>query len=273
MIESEELASLLSLVDDEDDIGCRFFTKPVEAPPLSALVLASLFAEEELSALRNVLLDILENPLLLELSRSLEEESFFPNKDDEDLADEEPFWMLVFLCPKGTLTELRVAMVVDGDQLQPQDNNDNNTPVSVLLFEICCVLLTSSFVCGFWRGDHAASTSKNQRAFSGGILNLRRGRGEKQEGGLLFPQKIFIFSQLDTLETSILAFCFCQLTTTYASATSNDVRSVFQASLAAAAAAAIIFCYHTNHIGTNFLHNTLTLFEPQSCGAVTSCLR
>jgi hypothetical protein len=94
MIESEELASLSSWVDDdEDDIGCKFFTKPVEAPPLSALVLASLFAEEALSALRNVLLDMLENPLLLELSRSLEEEeeSFLPNKDDEDLADEEPF--------------------------------------------------------------------------------------------------------------------------------------------------------------------------------------
>ena len=93
MIESEELASLLSLVDDdEDDIGCKFFTKPVEAAPLSALVLASLFAEEALSALRNVLLDMLENPLLLELSRSLEEEEeSLPNKEDEDLADEEPF--------------------------------------------------------------------------------------------------------------------------------------------------------------------------------------
>ena len=91
MIESEELASLSSWVDDdEDDIGCKFFTKPVD-PPLSALVLASLFAEEALSALRNVLLDMLENPLLLELSRSLEEESFLPNKEDEDLADEEPF--------------------------------------------------------------------------------------------------------------------------------------------------------------------------------------
>lgn len=93
MIESEELASLLPLVDDdEDDRGCKFFTKPVEAPPLSALVLASLFAEEALSALRNVLLDMLENPLLLELSRSLEEEEeSLPNKEDEDLADEEPF--------------------------------------------------------------------------------------------------------------------------------------------------------------------------------------
>lgn len=91
MIESEELASLLSLMDDdEDDRGCKFFTKPVEA----VLLLASLFAEEALSALRNVLLDILENPLLLELSRSLEEEeeSFLPNKEDEDLADEDgPF--------------------------------------------------------------------------------------------------------------------------------------------------------------------------------------
>lgn len=66
---------------------------------------------------------------------------------------------------------------------------------------------------------------------------------------------------MNSREASVL------LTTTY------DVQSVVQASLAAAAAAAIIFCCHTN-IGANFLHNALTLFEPQSsCGAVTSCLR
>ena len=85
-------------MDDEEDRGWELFTKPAEAPLSTLLVLASLFAEEALSALRNVLLDILEIPLLLLLSDIFlsnailleeEAESFLPNKDD--LADVEPF--------------------------------------------------------------------------------------------------------------------------------------------------------------------------------------
>ena len=112
MIESGGVLVLFVSVEEEDTY-C-FFTNPPLAP-VSALELASLFAEEALNALRSVLLDMLEVPLLLLLSEAflskamlLEEESFFPSK--EDLVDAEPFWMFVLLCPKGAL-ELRVAMI------------------------------------------------------------------------------------------------------------------------------------------------------------------
>ena len=112
MIESEVL--VLSVSVEEEDTYCFFTNPPLE--PVSVLVLASLFAEEALKALRNVLLDMLEIPLLLRLSDAFlskamlleEEESFFPSK--EDLVDAEPFWMFVLRCPKGAL-ELRVAMI------------------------------------------------------------------------------------------------------------------------------------------------------------------
>lgn len=112
MIESDEL--VLSESVDEDGTYC-FFTNPPLAP-VSVLELASLFAEEALNALRNVLLDMLEIPLLLLLSDAFlskamlleEEESFFPSK--EDLVDAEPFWMFVLRCPNGALV-LRVAMI------------------------------------------------------------------------------------------------------------------------------------------------------------------
>jgi hypothetical protein len=114
MIESEVLVLSVS-VEEEDDTYCFFTNPPLEAA--SELVLASVFAEEALNALRNVLLDMLEIPLLLRLSEAFlskaillveEEESFLPSK--EDLVDAVPFWMLVLRCPKGAL-ELRVAMV------------------------------------------------------------------------------------------------------------------------------------------------------------------
>jgi hypothetical protein len=118
MIESGVLVLSVSKVEDDDT---NWFASPAVAPaPVSALVLASLFAEEALSALRNVLLDMLEIALLLPLSDKFfskampgfkEEESFFPNKDDDDdLTDTAPFWMFALRCPKGTL-EVRVAMV------------------------------------------------------------------------------------------------------------------------------------------------------------------
>ena len=115
MIESEVLVLSVS-VEEEDDTYCFFTNPPPE--PASELVLASVFAEEALNALRNVLLDMLEIPLLFRLSEAflskamllVEEESFLvPSK--EDLVDAVPlFWMLVLRCPKGAL-ELRVAMV------------------------------------------------------------------------------------------------------------------------------------------------------------------
>ena len=108
------------MVDGKEEVTAiwGFFTKPA-VPPVSTLVLLSLFAEEALSALRSVVLDILEIRWLLLLSSDVflsnavlldEEESFFPNTE-EVLADVTPFWMLVLRCPKGTLAELRVAMV------------------------------------------------------------------------------------------------------------------------------------------------------------------
>lgn len=79
--------------------------------------------------------------------------------------------MLVFLCPKGTLTELRVAMVVGcWDQLQPQDNNDNDTPCCCLRFCYCivivCLLFAQLHPC-LWvlARSHAASTSKTNGLF------------------------------------------------------------------------------------------------------------
>jgi hypothetical protein len=103
MIESGVLVLSVSKVEDDDT---NWFASPAVAPaPVSALVLASLFAEEALSALRNVLLDMLEIALLLPLS-----DKFFSKDDDDDLTDTAPFWMFALRCPKGTL-EVRVAMV------------------------------------------------------------------------------------------------------------------------------------------------------------------
>ena len=123
---------VLSVSVVEDDDTYWFFTNPA-VTPVSALVLASLFAEEALSALRNVLLDMLEIPLLLPLSDNFfskaipldEEGSFFPNKEEEDLADAEPFWMFVLRCPKGIL-ELRVAMIGRGGEEERRNDNQQH---------------------------------------------------------------------------------------------------------------------------------------------------
>jgi len=143
----------------EDDDTCWFFTSPAVAP-VSALELASLFAEEALSALRNVLLDMLEIALLLLLSDNFfskvipleEEESFFPNKDDDDdLTDAEPFWMFVLRCPKGTL-EVRVAMVGRGG-----DNTQQSKKYGEMSEVGQCHLLLLCCVCWLLARDHAAS--------------------------------------------------------------------------------------------------------------------
>lgn len=102
--------------------------------------------------------------------------------------------MLVFLCPKGTLTELRVAMVVAGINYS-RKTTTTTTPCCCLRFCYCIVIVCLlSFIllcCGFWRGDHAASTSKTNGLFSGQDLNLEKGKRGKAGGGtsLCVPAK------------------------------------------------------------------------------------
>lgn len=97
--------------------------------------------------------------------------------------------MLVFLCPKGTLTELRVAMVVVGINYS-RKTTTTTTPCCCLRFCYCivivCLLGFILIVCGFWRGDHAASTSKTNGLFSADRFEFGEGERGKEGGGTLY---------------------------------------------------------------------------------------
>lgn len=95
--------------------------------------------------------------------------------------------MLVFLCPKGTLTELRVAMVVVGINYS-RKTTTTTTPCCCLRFCYCIVIVCLlGFICLWVLARRSCGINfKNQRAFFRTGFEFGEGERGKEGGGTLY---------------------------------------------------------------------------------------
>jgi hypothetical protein len=112
--------------------------------------------------------------------------------------------MLVFLCPKGTLTELRVAMVVAGINYSRKTTTTTTTPCCCLRFCYCIVVVCLlSFILlsvGFGEEIMRHQLQKPTGFFQTGF-EFGEGEVGKAGGTLIVPAKKLVKIN-STLKTS-----------------------------------------------------------------------